>query len=127
MPQASLTPAGAVRTRAYWIMLLMHVAWALVGTAVVFSVLPLFAERGLSASVAANFFTVFAISMAAMQVAGGWLADRAPLNALMFVSMAGMVAGVGLLLAADSAALAYAYSILYGGSQGLFGAVFGAG
>ena len=117
------TPGEALRTRAYWIMLTMHAAWALVGTAIVFSVLPLFASRGLSASVAANFFTAFAVAMATMQLAGGWLADRAPLNVLLFVSMSGMIAGVGLLLAADSAAFAYAYALLYGGSQGLFGAV----
>ena len=119
----NLTLREALRTRSYWILLSMNAIWALVGTAVMFHAMVLLESRGLTKSDAATFFTFFAVSMAAMQFIGGVLADRAPLNLLLTISMAGMGLSLRHLTSVDSAESAYVFAASFGASQGLFGVV----
>ena len=115
-----LTLRQALRSRAYWILLCMHIVWALVSTAIVFSIVDLFADHGLSKGEVAMFFTYFACSMAAAQFGGGLLADRYPLHFLLFVAQSGMTLSVAYLTRLDSAQSAIAFAVALGASQGLF-------
>ncbi len=117
------SPAAAIRCRPYWILLAAFSAWAMIATALMFHVIPLMAVRGMDKNATAATFTTFAISLAVMQLLGGVLVDRLPLNVLLSVAMAGMTAGVVILTIADSALLVHLYVMIFGAAQGLASAV----
>lgn len=126
--RTAMDPAGdfelsaALRTRAYWIMLIMTATWGMIGTAIIFHITGLFEVRGLSEAHAAATFSTFAIAMAVMQLIGGVLADRLPLNLLMAVAVSVMTVCMCLLAGgqADWTVPAYAG---FGAAQGMLGAV----
>jgi len=128
---ASGTPNGAVdydlratlRTRSYWIMLSVSTVWAMVATGIFFNIIPLFESRGLTETDAMATFTTFAACAAAMQLAGGVLADRVRLNILLGIGMAGMTGGIVVLLRLDSPWMGHLYSIVFGSFQGVMSGV----
>jgi MFS family permease len=119
----SLTLAIAWRTRSYWIGMVIGAMWGMIATAVFFNIVPLFEWQGLTAAQAAATFTTFAVSMAIIQLIGGALADRLPLNLLMAASVAGLLAGIIVLWNVDSMWIGHVYAFLFGASQGLLVAV----
>ena len=119
----SLTLSTAWRTRSYWIGMVIGAMWGMIATAVFFNIVPLFEWQGLTAAQAAATFTTFAVSMAVIQLLGGALADRLPLNGLMAASVAGLLAGILVLWNVHSMAVGHLYAFLFGASQGLLIAV----
>ena len=115
-----MTLKEALRTRTYWILLAMHMTWAMVGTAIVFHIVSLFEHQGLGRSEVAEFFTYFALSMAISQFIGGVLADRVVLNVLLLFSMIGMTLSVAYLPFVDSRLGVVVFAATSGFSQGLF-------
>ena len=116
----AFTLAEAARTRAYWILLSMNALWAMVGTAIVFCLLPLFESYGLGATDVTRFFTYFAASMAGAQFLGGLLADRLPLNMLLTLSMAGTTLSTVLLTRVDTSFRVAVFAVTAGAAQGVF-------
>ncbi len=114
--------AGAMRTRAYWIVFCVQAVWALVVTALVFNVQKIFLEAGHEIVVAERTLVWFFCTIAVTQLVGGVLADRVPLNALITISVGGMIASVLILLIAAPAWTTRGY-LAMGFSQGLLGAV----
>ncbi len=115
----SFTLAEAARTRALWIAAGSLALWGMMGTALQFNVVPLFESRGLDATAAAAFFPVFAISLAAMQVIGGVLADRLPAPALISMAMTAVTGAMLLLWGAATPWMGPAVGVLCGIGQGL--------
>ncbi len=115
----SIPLAEAWRTRSYRIGLVVGALWGMVATAVFFNIVPLFEWQGLTDAQAASTFTTFAISMATVQLIGGALADRLPLNWLMAVSMAGFLAGILILWNVHTLWVGHVYALVFGASQGL--------
>ena len=115
----SLNLREAWRTRAYWIGLSVSALWGMIGTAIFFTIVPLFQWRGLTEAQAAASFITLAACMAGSQLIGGFLADRLPLNILLAISTAGLLTGVLTLWAMDSVWAAHAYAAQFGASQGL--------
>ena len=113
----------AVRTRAFWIMLLVTTVWSMVGTGLFFNVVPLFESHGLTETHAAAAYTTLAICMGSMYFFGGFLADRLPLNLLASLSTLGMTSAVWILIHMNSPWSAHAYAATMGTSQGLLGVV----
>ncbi len=121
----SFTFGQARRTRAFWIVVVMIAFWGMANTAVIFNIVPLFESRGLTESHAALLFTGFAVSLALMQLIGGVLADRFPLNRLLSIGAAGMVMSMIGFWRIDSPAMVVPLSIAMGCSQGLLTAAAG--
>lgn len=92
--EPGFTLGAAARTRSFWIVLMVNAYWALVATALTFNIVPLFQSQGLGEHHAAAMLTVFAVSLAATYLLGGWLADRVPLHHLLTISTAAMVVSV---------------------------------
>jgi MFS family permease len=113
----------AVRTRAFWIMLLVTTIWSLVGTGLVFNIVPLFESHGLTETHVAAAYTTLAVCMGSMFFIGGFLADRLPLNLLASLSILGMTSAVWILIHMHSPWSAHAYAATMGASQGLLGVV----
>jgi MFS family permease len=119
----SLTLRAAWRSRAYWIGLVIGAMWGMIATAVFFNIVPVFEWQGLTPAHAAATFTTFAVSMALLQLIGGALADRLPMNLLLAASVFGLLAGVVVLWNVDSTWLSHVYAVLFGAAQGLMIAV----
>ena len=115
-----LTLGEALRTAAFRIVAAGTALFGLILTAVFFCLVPIFQERGLSAGDAATVLTVFAGSLAVMQLLGGILADRVPAAYLLFTGMAGLALAILLLFLADAAPLAWGAGAMLGVSQGVF-------
>ena len=118
--ESGLTLAEALRTRSFWIMTVGTALFGLILTAVFFCLAPIFQERGLSEQHAAATLMVYAIALAATQLAGGMLADRLPAPPLLAVGVAGLALGVVVLHVATTTILAQIACGLLGASQGLF-------
>ena len=82
--------AEVVRTRAFWIVLGVNAFWAMAGTAITFHVVPLLRSQGLEESDAAILLASLAGSLAVMNIVGGMLADRCPLQYLLAAAVAFM-------------------------------------
>ena len=109
----------AWRTRSYWIALSLNLFWGMIGTGITFHLLTIFSEHGFGKDQATATFTTLAISMAVMQLIGGALADRLPLNVLLTIAAAVMGLGVFVLTNLHSIWLGHLYALLFGSSQGL--------
>ncbi|MEK6233094.1 MAG: MFS transporter [Planctomycetales bacterium] len=121
-PERELDLAAACKTRAYWIAMAITMLWGMIGTGIVFNMEPLFTWRGLTEANAVAAFMPIAGGMAIMQLIGGVLADRVPLNRLLATSAAGMCVAVCAAGTMHSVATAHLFALMLGGSQGLLGA-----
>jgi MFS family permease len=120
--ELSFDLASAVRTRTFWILITANCMWSMIGTGLVFHLDSLLASRGMSAAQAAWATPVMAICMAGVQLAGGWIADRAApgrllTTALILVATACMALALG-----RGIELVAAYGI-YGVAQGIMSLV----
>jgi len=123
--QRSLDLKTARKTPAYWIMMVSSALWALVVTAVFFNLLPIFNDLGISAAIAAATYTTYAIVSLITQLALGPLANRGPLQYLLFFCMLTFAAGIIVLTKATTPFLAHSYAVLVGISTGLISLVGG--
>lgn len=119
---SGLSWGEAFATRSYWILILISMSWALIGTGLIFNVQPLYSEKVhgfLSAEFAVTcFFTAVALS----QLISGFLADRYPLHRLMLLATLGMCLSLILLWFFGGFTFFLAYA-LYGVVQGMIQAV----
>lgn len=115
--------AQAMRTRAYWVVAAVSAFWSMSITGVHFHSVQIFLDRGLAEADAAVMFTVYAVAMGTLRFAGGMLADRAPLNILLALSMAGVTTGFVFLSQLHAPVTAHLFAVTLGASAGLFTAV----
>jgi OFA family oxalate/formate antiporter-like MFS transporter len=95
-PSATLDQAR--RTPVFWLATLALSIHALLGTAVTFHIVSIFAEAGRSQTEAFAFFFPTAVFSTAANLLGGWWVDKRSLKPFMIVMLCGFLAGaVGLL------------------------------
>ncbi|MEX0728598.1 MAG: MFS transporter [Planctomycetaceae bacterium] len=116
----SLAPDEALRTRSFWIVAAGTGIYGIIHTAVFFSIVSIYADRGLTDAHAAQMLTVFAISLAAMQFIGGILADHVRATILLPVSLAGLSLAMFLLTRVTDPLTGCVCGTIMGCSQGLF-------
>ncbi len=114
----SMDPGQARRTPAYWIALVNTSLWSMVVTAVIFNILPILTNQGVSDSAAAATYTTYAAAALISQLLAGLLADRMPLQYLLVLCMGSLLSAVGVLSVTDSSLLAQTYAMLIGISAG---------
>ncbi len=119
----SLTMSQAIRCRSFSILAATNAVWAMAGTGVVFYLFTLCADRGFATEVPANLFKTLGLSMLAMQLLGGVLADFLSLNKLLGVGTVMLSVGLGVICAADTELALHGFAGLFGGGQGLLLAV----
>lgn len=123
--QNSLDLKTARKTPAYWVLLINSSLWVLVVTAIFFNLLSIFSSQGITSSVAAATYTTYAIFSLITQIVAGPIADRGPLQYLLFACMAFIAAAVVVLTLASSPWIAHSYAVLLGISTGLISLVGG--
>lgn len=119
----SFTFQEVLRTRAYYILAASNCIWAMGGTGVLFYLFTLCEDRGFQADLPADLFKTFGLSMLAMQLAGGVLADFLPLHKLLGIGTVMLSVGFGMLCFGHSGHSLHGFAGLFGGGQGLLLAV----
>ena len=119
--EEDFTLKEAMRSRAYWILVLSWIAWAAITTAITFNLLPIFTELGLSEEAAAGMYSLLMVTSAVFQIMGGALADRIALKWLTSGSLGLYSLSVCALVLLPPAAAMLAYTLMLGIASGLFG------
>jgi MFS family permease len=113
---------GAMGTRTFWILIASTGMWSMIGTGLVFHLDALLASRGLTTAEAAWATPIMATCMAAMQLAGGRIADRAAPGRLAAAALV-LVTGACTAFALGHGAMLVAAYGVYGLGQGLMSLV----
>lgn len=120
-PEKDFTLKEAIRTRAYWILVLSRIAWSAIATAITFNLLPIFSELGFSEEAAAGLFSLLMIASAIFLILGGALADLVDLKWLVSGSLGLYSLAIGALILMPPAAAILFYTLTLGIGQGLYG------
>ena len=108
----------AMQHRAFWILLAAAALWALIGTGLVFHLEAIFQSHGMGISESTRAMSYLAISMAAMQILGGLLADRLSLHWLLAAAVGLIAVSCAMLAMGQGTVFVAAYAV-YGAAQGL--------
>ncbi|MEM7478904.1 MAG: MFS transporter [Planctomycetota bacterium] len=117
--EVSLTLAEAIRGRTLWILGFGMGIWALAGTGTIFFASEIFPEFGISKTRVQVLFGTFSIAMLATQISGGILADRLPLNRLMFFGFSLLAVGACVAPLTSTLWHMHLFALLFGAGQGL--------
>ena len=104
----SLTLFEALRTRAYWAVMLTPFIAVTASSAIVLNIQPMMAESGVERAQAAFLITVFAGVNVPLQFIVGWLVDRTPSWFPLVLGNAGLIAGCLLMTGRSEYAVAVA-------------------
>ncbi len=115
-----LTFSEAIHTSPFWLVLAGTSLFGMINTGVFFSVIPIFAEQGLTPHDAASMLVVYAISLACHQVFGGWLSDRLVPSVQLAFGMLLFSAGLTLLWMGYSVTTMLVAGAVLGGAQGMY-------
>jgi predicted MFS family arabinose efflux permease len=119
-PGADFTLGEAVRTRPFWIVTAGTGAFAMLQTAVFFSLVPIFQDRGLSEADAVGMLSAYAASMAAMHLVGGFLADRLAAPAMLAAALGLLAASLLTLRLMSAPWCGHLAGVTMGAAQGLY-------
>lgn len=115
-----LTLGQTLRTYSFWIVTWGTTLFALIQTAIFFSLVPILKERGMGESDATAMMVAFALGSVVFQLLGGALTDRFHAPSLLFVGVSLLSVGVAVLAYSRDAAVVGVAGALLGASQGLF-------
>ena len=120
--EPEITFRDALRGRSFYILAITNCLWALAGTGIVFHLFTLCDDRGIP-EVAPDLFKTLGLSMLAMQLAGGVLADWVPLNRLLGIGTMLLALAMWFAWSGHTAGELHCFASLFGGGQGLVLAV----
>lgn len=116
--EPSWTLAEAMRTRSFWLLLAATASNSLVGTALIFHQVDIFASRGIGAGISASVLGVMGpASFTGVMVAGA-LADRFPNRYLLTVGQLMLIAAMVMVTNITGAWQAMLYGLLLGFASG---------
>jgi len=130
---ANFTLNEALWTRSFWIVMSGMSLFGMQMTAVFFSLVPIFLDRGLTELDSVQMVSSFGVSLALMHLLGGALADRLPTNVLLAIGIAALSTSMATLRLmsepwmghAAGVAMGFAQGIYFGASQPLWARYFG--
>lgn len=112
------TTKEALKTRAFWLISLACSQVFMVIGGVHLHQFSHMTDVGISPAVAVGAVSLIQVVAAVASLLWGMLSERLPVRYCLFFVFLGLAAGVGLLMAVKSAAMAYAYAVLWGLSLG---------
>jgi MFS transporter, OFA family, oxalate/formate antiporter len=113
------TVEEAVRTPAFWLLGLGLASISMLGTGLQFHMVSIFADSGLSASVAAAAYLPISATGAIVGLSSGVLVDRIPARFLLLAALIGQAASLIMAPNLVTASSALAYGIIIGTTSGL--------
>ena len=118
-----LTPQRALRTRAFYLVVVGLFLAQLTYLSVLTQVVPHLEDVGVSRGEAAAALSVLALFGAVGKVSFGWLTERAPSRYVVVLSLACQVAGIAILILAGSSRAFWAFAPIFGLGFGALGAL----
>lgn len=119
-PQAGLTFAEGLRTRAFWLLVISFGCFSFFSMTVATNLVPLLSETGLSAMEAAGIASVMGLVGIVVRLSVGFLLDRLPGNVIGTITLLMPVIGASILLLDAPSALLLSLAVA------AFGAAIGA-
>ncbi len=120
--EAEFTLRQAMRTRAYWLLIMAHVVHGLVAGAIFVHLIPYLTDVGIDPVKAAGIMATMAFVSLPVRLIGGFIADRLSRNHIRFIIAAGyalQALGFGIfLLSPKTMFVIYIWLILYGIGMG---------
>ena len=116
---AGLTLRSALRTRAYWIMFATGASTSLIGTGVLFNLIPLFQATGHTEFQATGAIGIYGVCLAVAHLVGGIVADRFALHRLMVLGLTSYLTSLGCLVYLRLPGMAHAFAVTQGTADGL--------
>jgi len=119
LPIRAVSLHEAMAHRTYWILAISLSTWAMIGTGLVFYALEIFANQGIPPDRSKVLFATFSTAMLALQIVGGLLADRLPLNRLLAVAFACLTLGALAVPLTSQPLHMHLFAAFFGAGQGL--------
>lgn len=119
--EVSWTAKEAMRTRVFWLLLFCVLVPSAVGTGLIFHMVSIMSERGLSLEIAALVLSTTALIRLPMVLLAGQIIDRIPVRYAMAFSLGGMVVTMLILLNVSTVFMALTFGVI----QGVLGAFTG--
>ena len=118
----SFTLTETLRTRTFYLLLLGFCIFTFVNTGILFNLLPLFSDRGLTSSQAIAILTTWSLAGIPVTLGVGFLGERLPLRYLLVVAYLGAAVGIFILIRADTVPSGMFFGVVHGSffAAGLF-------
>ncbi len=112
------TTREAVRTRAFWLIVLGLGAFNMLVTGLTFHIVSIFADNGLSADLAAAVFLPMSITTSLIGIPGGWLVDRIEAKYILAVGLVFLTITILFSASISSPQLGILYGVIFGLTNG---------
>ena len=116
--EAGWSVASAIRTYSFWLLLVASVPNSLIGTALIFHQVDIFAVKGLSSTVSASALSIMGPASFAGIIMGGIATDRFPNRYLLALGQGLLIASILLVISLAGVWQAIGYGLLLGFSMG---------
>lgn len=113
------TRAEAIRTSAFWLLVISIAAFSMLGTGLTFHIVSIFADNGLSADLAAAIFFPMSLTTSAVSIPAGWLIDRVEIKYVLAMGLVLMTLTILSSTSIRGTELAIAYGVIFGLTNGL--------
>ena len=112
--EAEFTVAQALRTRAFWILTIVHVSSSVSIVTLALHLAPKLTDMGLSLSGAGIVVLTYTAIALPSQFVAGWFADKLPKPPVIFVFLMLQATAILIIAIADTLPMVYLFAILYG-------------
>ncbi len=112
------TTGEAIRTRAFWLIVVGIGCFDMLGTGLTFHIVSIFGDNGLSPDLAAAVFLPMSITTAIFSIPGGWLADRVDAKYLLSVGLVLQMITILLAGSISTPTLGIIWGIIFGLTNG---------
>lgn len=113
------TAAEAMRTSAFWYIILSIAAFSMLVTGLTFHIVSIFIDNGLTADLAAAVFLPMSITASLFGIPGGWLVDRVDAKYMLSVGLILLTITILFSASITSPQLGILYGIIFGLNNGI--------
>ena len=119
LPEENWTAADALRTSAFWIVVMGLATIAMLSTGLTFHMVGIFSDNNLSASAAAAVYVPIALVSAVVNLTSGVLVDRMPVRLLLATALLLQALALWMAQVLQGVEMAIAYGVVLGMLMGL--------
>ncbi len=112
--EPEFTARQAMQTRAFWIIAFVHLSSSVAIVSLALHLIPKLTDMGMSLSSAGIVVLAYTAIALPSQTVAGYIADRMPKTAAIFIFIAFQAVGIMVIALANNLAMVYLFAVLYG-------------